>query len=243
MASSSAQKRMKQSQSVHGWPPISDAFAQPPKIFPSRVKMPTPPIQVWMPNQAQATAARISAGRLAPRSPKEARASTGKGMPYLGPACPVSSMGPSTIRLASAMVNTACFQSMPRATRPEASSQDGMLWAMPTQSAVKLYVVQRRRSRGTGNRSSLTNRLSVGTAPGASSMRPEASGIGSCGGTGGTGGTVDVMAAGPFARERCRAGRGGAGRGEQRERGAGTGVRTAVGRCPGRGRVSRTERG
>ena len=40
--------------------------------------------------------------------------------------------------LASAMVKTACFQSMPRATRPEASVQDGMLWAMPTHRAVKL---------------------------------------------------------------------------------------------------------
>lgn len=100
--------------------------------------MPCPPIQVWMPNQAQATAARISAGRLAPRNPKEARASTGKGMPYLGPAWPVSSIGSRTTTLATAMVKTACFQSMPSATRPEASVQEGMLWAMPTHSAVKL---------------------------------------------------------------------------------------------------------
>ena len=100
--------------------------------------MPSPPIQVWMPNHAQATAARTSAGRLAPRSPKDARASTGKGMPYLGPACPVSSIGTSTITLARAMVSTACFQSMPSATRPEASVQDGMLCAIPTHRAVKL---------------------------------------------------------------------------------------------------------
>lgn len=137
--------------------------------------MPWPPIQVWMPNQAQATAARISAGRLAPRRPKEARARTGKGMPYLGPAWPVSSIGKSTIRLARAIVRTACFQSMPRVTRPEASSQDGMLCAMPIHSAAKLYVVQVRRATGTGRRSSLTKRLSAGVAPGASPTRPPSS--------------------------------------------------------------------
>lgn len=181
--------------------------------------MPTPPIQVWMPNHAQATAARIRAGRFAPRSPKEARARTGKGMPYLGPACPVSSIGASTITLPSAMVNTACFQSMPSATRPEASSQDGMLWAMPIHRAAKLYVVQVRRSTGTGSRSSLEKRGSSGTYPWASSTRPEAAGPGIAslgededGEDGGVGGTVAVMADGPFARERCRAGRCRAGR-------------------------------
>lgn len=91
-----------------------------------------------MPNQQQATAARISAGRLAPRRPNEARARTGKGMPYLGPACPVSSIGRSTMTLARAMVRTACFQSMPSATRPEARVQDGMQWAMPIHRATKL---------------------------------------------------------------------------------------------------------
>src|SRR5687767_14782552 len=35
-----------------------------------------PPIQVWMPNQPQATIARKSAGILAPRTPKLARAIT-----------------------------------------------------------------------------------------------------------------------------------------------------------------------
>ncbi len=65
--------------------------------------------------------------RRAPR--KEARANTGKGMPYLGPACPVSSIGTSTMRLARAMVNTACFQSMPTAISPEARVQDAVLGA------------------------------------------------------------------------------------------------------------------
>lgn len=108
-----------------------------------------------MPNQPQATNARTTAGRLAPRMPKEARANTGNGMPYLGPACPVSSIGASTIRLARAMVNTACFQSMPTAMRPDARVQEAVLWAMPTHRAEKLYVVQVRPSTGTGSRSSL----------------------------------------------------------------------------------------
>ncbi len=117
--------------------------------------MASPPIQVWMPNQPHATNARTTAGRLAPRMPKEARAKTGKGMPYLGPACPVSSIGISTMTLARAMVSTACFQSMPTAMSPEARVQEAVLWAMPTHSAEKLYVVQVRFSTGTGSRSSL----------------------------------------------------------------------------------------
>ncbi len=125
-----------------------------------------------MPNQPQATNARTTAGRLAPRTPNEARAKTGKGMPYFGPACPVSSIGTSTIRLARAMVNTACFQSMPTAMRPEASVQEAVLWAMPTHRAEKLYVVQVRFSTGTGSRSSLAYGPLGGGDPGASSTRP-----------------------------------------------------------------------
>ena len=109
-----------------------------PNSRPARKKTASPPIQVWMPNQAQATAARIRAGRFAPRTPKAARAKTGNGMPYLGPAWPVSSIGSRTMTLARAMVSTACFQSMPRATRPEARVQEAMLWAMPTHRAAKL---------------------------------------------------------------------------------------------------------
>ncbi|SCE24931.1 hypothetical protein GA0115252_13766 [Streptomyces sp. DfronAA-171] len=59
-------------------------------------------------------------------------------MPYLGPACPVSSIGSRTTMLARAMVRTACFQSMPSATSPEASVQEGMLCAIPIHRAVKL---------------------------------------------------------------------------------------------------------
>ena len=83
--------------------------------------MACPPIQVWMPNQPQATSARSTAGMLAPRTPKEARTKTGNGMPYLAPACALSSMGISTIRLPSRMVPMACHQLMPPAIRPEAS--------------------------------------------------------------------------------------------------------------------------
>lgn len=134
-----AQKSRKHSHSGQGLPAIRAAFSQcPPVSSEPRAKMPLPPIQVWMPNQPQATAARMSAGRFAPRSPKEARARTGKGMPYLGPAWPVASIGSRTMTLARAMVNTACFQSMPSATSPEARVQLGMQWAMEIHSAAKL---------------------------------------------------------------------------------------------------------
>ena len=43
--------------------------------------MAAPPIHVWIPNQPQATSARIRAGMFEPSVPKEARIKTGKGMP------------------------------------------------------------------------------------------------------------------------------------------------------------------
>ena len=46
-----------------------------------------------MPNQPQATMARRIAGMLAPRVPKEARAKTGKEIPYFVPACALSTIG------------------------------------------------------------------------------------------------------------------------------------------------------
>ena len=80
-----------------------------------------PPIQVWIPNQPQATIARRTAGRLAPRTPKLARQSTGNGTPYLVPACAFSTIGTSTIVLPSRMVTIACHQFIPCCMRPEAS--------------------------------------------------------------------------------------------------------------------------
>ena len=57
--------------------------------------------------------ARSSAGTLAPRTPKLARANTGNGMPYCAPARPLSSMGTSTMVLPRKMVSSACHQFMP----------------------------------------------------------------------------------------------------------------------------------
>ena len=55
---------------VHGWPPNPLAFVQLlPASLPMITKIAWPPIQVWMPNQPQATNARSSAARLAPRTP------------------------------------------------------------------------------------------------------------------------------------------------------------------------------
>ena len=98
-------------------------------------KMARPPIQVWMPNQPQATPARMRAGRLAPQTPNEARETTGYGMPYLVPAWLISSIGIRTIRLPRPIVKIAWTQSIPSAIRPEASSQDGMLIDIPIHRA------------------------------------------------------------------------------------------------------------
>ena len=76
-----------------------------------------------MPNQPHATSARISAGKLDPLVPYAARANTGNGMPYLVPACELSRIGASTIRLPIRIVSSACHQFIPIAseTNPAAS--------------------------------------------------------------------------------------------------------------------------
>ena len=74
-----------------------------------------------MPNQPQATKARRIAGTLAPRTPKEARAKTGKGMPYCAPAWAFKSMGIKTRTLPRKTVKRACFQFIPPAIMPLAS--------------------------------------------------------------------------------------------------------------------------
>jgi hypothetical protein len=80
----------------------------------------SPPIHVWIPNQPQATIARSIAGRLAPRTPKLARHSTGNEMPYLVPAWAFSTIGTSTMVLPSRRVSIACHQRIPCCMRPEA---------------------------------------------------------------------------------------------------------------------------
>ena len=81
----------------------------------------SPPIHAWMPNQPHATSARISAGTFDPSVPYAARAKTGNGMPYLVPGCEFSRIGTRTMVLPSRMVNSACFQLMPDAIKPDAS--------------------------------------------------------------------------------------------------------------------------
>src|SRR5947209_10756960 len=88
--------------------------------------MASPPIQVWMPNQPQATRARKSAGTLAPRMPNEARQYTGKGIPYLVPAWAFRTIGTSTMQLPRKMVSTACHQFIPSLISDDASMYVGM---------------------------------------------------------------------------------------------------------------------
>ena len=81
-------------------------------------RMACPPIHVWMPNHPHATSARSTAGMFAPFTPNDARTSTGNGMPYFAPACALSSIGMSTMRLPSRMVAMAGHQLMPPAISP-----------------------------------------------------------------------------------------------------------------------------
>src|SRR5579884_32124 len=72
------QKMAKLSHWVQGMPASGAALSQAlPNSAPARVYTAWPPIQLWMPNQPQAMKARSRAGTLAPKTPNEARASTG----------------------------------------------------------------------------------------------------------------------------------------------------------------------
>src|ERR1700737_3781347 len=99
------------------------------------------------------------AGTFAPAVPKDARASTGKGIPYLVPGCAFSKIGQRTIRFPRPMVSNASPQFIPTATKPPASMYVGMQCAIEIHSAAKLYVLQFRRERGTGARSGLKSGL------------------------------------------------------------------------------------
>ena len=55
-------------------------------------------------------------------------------MPYLAPACALSSIGINTMTLPSRIVPMACFQLMPPAINPEASIYVGMQTLIATQS-------------------------------------------------------------------------------------------------------------
>src|SRR6266581_7411859 len=95
--------------------PGPSSSAQPGMIVVNIVCSASPPIHAWMPNQPQATSARISAGTLDPRVPYAARAKTGNGMPYLVPGCELSRIGTITIVLPSRIVTSACDQLIPAA--------------------------------------------------------------------------------------------------------------------------------
>src|SRR3954454_12345063 len=95
------------------------------------------PIQVWMPNQPQATSARAIAATFAPRIPKLDRTSTGNGMPYLVPGCELSRIGISTMKFPSDTVSRPCHHVMPAAIRPEASVYVVITIDRPTHSAAR----------------------------------------------------------------------------------------------------------
>jgi hypothetical protein len=100
------------------WPETS---AQPDASAIISVSSASAPIQVWIPNQPQATSARAIAATFAPRIPKLERTSTGNGIPYFVPGCELSRIGISTIRFPSATVSRPCHHVMPAVIRPDAS--------------------------------------------------------------------------------------------------------------------------
>src|SRR5437667_12904836 len=81
----------------------------------------SPPIHAWMPNQPQATRARMSAGTFDPSVPYAARANTGNGMPYFVPGCEFRRIGIRTMVFPRRIVTSACDQFMPDAMSPDAS--------------------------------------------------------------------------------------------------------------------------
>src|SRR5688572_6700754 len=113
-----------------------------------------------MPNQPHATTARRIAGTFAPRTPKAERASTGNGMPYLVPACELSTIGMSTTKLPTITDRTAACHDHPRSTRLDASVYVGMQIAMPIQSDAMCHQFHVRRCGSTGARSGLVRRMS-----------------------------------------------------------------------------------
>jgi hypothetical protein len=117
------QKIRNDSHSEPVWPsrPGPSSVDHPGIVLTNRVLSASPPIQAWIPNQPQATSARISAGRFDPIVPYAARAKTGNGIPYFVPGCELRRMGARTMVLPSSTVRSACHQLMPSAMRPEAS--------------------------------------------------------------------------------------------------------------------------
>ncbi|MNG04389.1 hypothetical protein D3C84_875150 [compost metagenome] len=94
--------------------PLPPRLFQGSKIEPSSRWMARPPNMVWMPNQPQATTARIRQGTLEPITPKEERNSTGKGMPYLVPGKAFRVSGTSTTILASRIASSASPTDRPK---------------------------------------------------------------------------------------------------------------------------------
>src|SRR5262249_17768754 len=131
------QNRRNDIHSVVVWPakPAPSRLSHPGTSVLNIVCSAAPPIQAWMPNQPQATRARINAGTFDPSVPYAARANTGNGIPYFVPGWELRRMGINTIVLPSRIVTSACDQFIPAVMRPDASMYVGMQCAMLTQSA------------------------------------------------------------------------------------------------------------
>ena len=100
----------------------------------------------------------------APTVPKLARISTGNGIPYFAPGCPLRIIGTSTMQLPSATVSTACHHDIPSLIMLPASVYVGMHTAIPFQSAAMCHVDHVRCSGRVGARSGLESVLMPGSS-------------------------------------------------------------------------------
>jgi len=94
--------------------------AQPGQAALRRASRANAPIHVCMPNHPHATIARSIAATFAPRTPKLARQSTGKEIPYFVPAWALRIIGMSTITLPSRITVIACHHVIPWSINPDA---------------------------------------------------------------------------------------------------------------------------
>src|SRR5919204_5317065 len=119
----SPQNSRNESHAVVLWPPkpAPRSAGHPGMTALQKVYTASPPIHAWIPNQPQATSARIRAGTFEPKVPYAARANTGNGIPYFVPGCELRRMGTRTIVLPRRIVTSACDQFMPDAMSPDAS--------------------------------------------------------------------------------------------------------------------------
>ena len=102
--------------------PVPSAACVPGRIASTRISRACEPSQVCTPYQTMPTPARISAGRLAPNTPKLSRASTGYGAPVFSPIMPMELSSTLTMRMPTSIDSRICQPARPRKNSPAANT-------------------------------------------------------------------------------------------------------------------------